>query len=118
MGLIAWLQQQGQWRRDHIAAFSVATQLETDGLTRLQHDTLSAVAHIIAPKQFKRVAMDKGVGTYLVAPLGSSGAELYIYPNEAEIFGRKPHAWFEEWDYRTPEDLVAAVVRECLARFV
>lgn len=117
MGLIAWFQQQGQWRRDHIAAFSIATQLEADGLTRLQHDALSAVARFVAPALFKHVAMDKGGGTYLVAALGSSGAELYIYPNEAAIFGRKPHAWFEEWDYRTPEDLLAAVVRECSARF-
>jgi hypothetical protein len=60
--------------------------------------------------------MDKGEGEYLLAPLGRSGAELYIYPNDAAIFGVKPYAWFEEWDYRTPEDLLQALVQECASR--
>ena len=53
---------------------------------------------------------------YLVAPLGSHGAELYIYPNEATIFGAKPHAWFEEWDYPTPSELIQALAKECASR--
>ncbi len=63
-----------------------------------------------------RIAMDKQDGEYLVVPLGSRGAELYVYPNEAAIFGAKPHVWFEEWDYRTPSDLLQALVKECASR--
>ena len=60
--------------------------------------------------------MEKEPGDYLVAALGSGGAELYIYPNEASIFGAKPNAWFEEWDFRTPTDLLQALVTECARR--
>ena len=62
--------------------------------------------------------MEKEDGEYLLAPLGNNGAELYIYPNDASIFGAKPHAWFEEWDYRTPTELLDALVKECASRAV
>jgi hypothetical protein len=116
MGVIAWFQRERQWRRDHIAAFSAVTCRQADGLTFFQHQALSAVSRFVPSTSFKRIAMDKGEGEYLLAPLGRSGAELYIYPNDAAIFGVKPYAWFEEWDYRTTEDLFQALVQECASR--
>ena len=112
----AWFRSERQWHRDHVAAFAAATQEEPDGLTVFQHQALSAVAQFVPPERFKRIPMDTEKGEYLLAPLGSRGAGLYIYPNEAAIFGAKPYAWFEEWDYRTPGDLLEAVVRECASR--
>jgi len=117
MGLIAWFRRQRQQSQAHIDAFSAARQLEPDGLTRLQHMALSAVAQYVAPGHFSRVAMRKGSGVYLVARVGGSGSEIYIYPNEASIVGQKPDGcFFEEWDYRTPEELAAALAKECAVR--
>ena len=116
MGVLAWFGRQREWKRDHIAAFSAATYELADGLTLFQHEALSAVAGFVAPDTFTRVAMAKKDGEYLVAQLGERGAELYIYPNEAGIFGTKPHTWFEEWDFRTPSDLLQALVQECASR--
>lgn len=116
MGLVAWFQEQRAWRRDHIAAFTIAVQRQADGLTLFQHQALAAVATFVPSGLFKRSAMDKGEGIYLSAPLGSRGFELYIYPNDAAIFGAKPHAWFEEWDYRTPSNLLQPLSKECASR--
>lgn len=116
MGLFAWFQRERQWRRDHVAAFSAVTQQYADNLTLFQQHAVAAVAQFVPPASFQRVAMEKGAGTYLVAPFGAQGAELYIYPNEAAIFGAKPDAWFEEWDFRAPADLLQALVKECARR--
>ena len=116
MGLIAWFRREGQWRREHIAAFSEVAEKQRDGLTVFQHQTILEVAKFVAPESFKRVGSDKGDGDYLVAPLGNDGSELYIYPNEAAIFGKQPYAWFEEWDYRTPAELLKALIEECSSR--
>ena len=116
MGVVAWFRRQRQWHRDHIAAFSAVTQRQSDGLTAFQHQALASVARSVTAEHFKRVTMDEHSGEYLVAALGNRGAKLYIYPNEAAIFGTKPHSWFEEWDYRTPADLVEALAKECASR--
>jgi len=116
VSILAWFLRERQWRRDHIAAFSVVTQEETDGLTVFQHQALSAVSRCVGTERFQRFAMEKEQGSYLTVPLDSIGAELYIYPNEAAIFGAKPYAWFEEWDYRTPDDLLEALIDECKSR--
>ncbi len=116
MGLLAWLRRERQWRREHIAAFSAAGQRQVDGLTLFQHQAIFRVAPFTRADCFKRITMDDHSGVYLVASLGTRGAELYIYPNEAAIFGAKPHSWFEEWDYRTPADLLEALAKECASR--
>lgn len=113
MGLLRWIGNQRRWRQEHVAAFEAVSQIQPDGLTTFQHLALEALAKFVSAGQFKRVPMEKEPGDYLLVPLGTSGFELYIYPNEASIFGRKPHAWFEEWDYKTPDELLAALVTEC-----
>ena len=116
MGILAWVQRQREWRREHIAAFAAVAQAEADGLTIFQHKAVAAVARFVPRNQFKRVPADGKESDYLVGQLGSHGSELHIYANEAHIFGSKPHRWFEEWDYRTPEELLQALVEECAVR--
>lgn len=116
MGLLRWIADQRRWRQEHVAAFEAVSQLRPDGLTAFQHRALGAVARFVSADKFTRVPMDQEPGVYLLAPLGASGFELYIYPNEASVFGRKPHAWFEEWDYKTPDELLAALADECARR--
>jgi hypothetical protein len=116
VGVIAWFRKQRQWQRDHFIAFSAVVQTQADGLTLFQRHAISAVGRFVSPESFQRSAMGANQGDYLSAPLGRNGAELYIYPNEAAILGAKPYAWFEEWDYRTPDELLEALVEECTAR--
>ena len=115
MGIGAWLNSQRQWRRDHIAAFSAVSQKQSDGLTLFQHQAINALSHIVPLASFKRVAERTEGEEFLSASLGNSGSELYIHSNEATISGVEP-AWFEEWGYRTPADLLEALARECARR--
>jgi hypothetical protein len=111
MGVLQWFGRQRQWRREHIASFSAVSGIQPDGLTLFQHRALAAVARAATPDRFERVPTKSEPGVYLHGPLGHLGHELYIYPNEAAIsHGSKPHAIFEEWDYRTPEELIDALV--------
>jgi hypothetical protein len=116
LGLLRWIANQRRWRQEHVAAFEAVSQLRPDGLTAFQHQALDAVARFVSADTFKHVPMEQEPGVYLLAPLGASGFELYIYPNEASIFGRKPHAWLEEWDYKTPDELLTALADECARR--
>ncbi len=115
-GVLQWFEKQRVWRREHEAAFRVVTVLTSSGLTIFQHRAMEAVAASVPPDSFRQVPMDNEPGVYLLASLGRAGHELYIYPNEAGIFGAKPHAWFEEWDYPTPEELIGALAKECANR--
>jgi hypothetical protein len=116
VGLLQWIERRRRWRREHIAAFDEVSLMQPDGLTLFQHQALHAISGLIPPEHFMRGIMDGEPGVYLKAPLGSDGFELFIYTNDAGIFGRKPYAWFEEWDYRTPGELLAALVKECTSR--
>jgi len=116
VGLLAWFKQQRQWRRDHVATFGTVTQRQPDGLSLFQHEALKAIAQFIEPTSFKRVAMQGDEGAYLVSSMGDRGAEIYIYPNEAQICGVAPEARLEEWAYRTLNELLHALVEECATR--
>jgi hypothetical protein len=114
--LFTWIERERQWRRDHIAAFAAVTERGNDGLTLFQQQATVAVAEFVAPSSYKRAVTEMDGSEYLVAPLGKRGAELHVFPNEAAIFGAKPYAWFEEWAYRSPGDLLQALVKECARR--
>ena len=116
MGLLQWIERRRRWRREHIAAFNEVSRIQPDGLTLFQHQAQRAISGLVPAEHFTRVAMNNEPGVYLKAPLGSGGFELYLYTNDAGIFGCKPHAWFEEWDYRTPTELLEALVSECTNR--
>ena len=87
-----------------------------DGLTRFQHEAFYAVTPFIELKHVNRISSESGEGDYLVAPLGQGGAELYLYSDEAGIFGAAPEVWFEAWNFRTPAELLDALIQECSAR--
>lgn len=103
MGIRAWFERQRRWRQDHTAAFAAVTEMHADGLTVFQHNAIAAVSSFIGPEKFDRIAMRDDDGECLTAPLGTDGAVLWIYTNDAGIFGVKPYSSFEEWDYERPK---------------
>ena len=116
---LAWsLEWLGEWRwrkrqMHHEAAFAQLMSRRDDGLTEFQHRALIAAAHVVPATSFRRVRYEEKDGEVLVAPLGSAGAELRLYPFDATIrYGRKQSS-FGAPGYQTPEDLIAAFVNEC-----
>lgn len=113
MDLLGWFQKRA-WRRDHVAAFHDVSIVQADGLTRFQHDCMSAIAEYVPPGQFRRVTC--GDGDYLVAPFGPRNVKVFIYPKEAGLWGSGTELPLEEWSFRLPGDLIASLVKELSAR--
>lgn len=117
MGLLAWFRRERQWRRDHVTSFSIAAATAADGFTLFQQRCLETLNACHPTPRFERVpAADGSQGYWLEAPFDDAGATLCIYQNEAGIFGGNTKVWFEEWDFRTPEDLIQSVVARWQSR--
>jgi hypothetical protein len=114
MRLLAWFQRERTWRQQHVAAFREATEVQADGLTRFQHQCMSAIAHYVPPAQFRRVTCADG--DYLLAPFGPKNVKVFIYPNEAGLWGPGTELPLEERNYKLPSDLIESLVRECASR--
>ena len=113
---LEWLSK-WRWRQrlvDHEAAFAQLMSRRDDGLTEFQHQAMVAAAHIVPLTSFRR---DKDEdGEVLVAPLGSAGAELWLYPYDAAVRDGKKRSSFSALEFKTPQDLFAALLNECQAR--
>ena len=107
--IVSWWQQRGAWRREHVEAFARVSVADAEGITQFQRRVIEAVAFAIPSGSFELKVHADGTN-YLVAPLPKTSAQLFVYDTEAGIFGGGEEVHFEEWDYRTPEDLIGNVV--------
>jgi hypothetical protein len=114
MKLLDRLQKGRAWRREHMAAFLEVSEVQADGLTRFQHQCLAAIAQYVPSTQFRRVTCADG--DYLMAPFGPKNVKVFIYRNEAGLWGPGTELPLEEWSYRLPGDLIANLVSECASR--
>lgn len=114
MGLFDRFQKQRAWRRDHMAAFRDVSVVQADGLTRFQHECMSAIAEYVPAGQFRRVTCADG--DYLVAPFGPRNVKVFLYPKEAGLWGSGTELPLEEWSFKLPRDLIASLVKECASR--
>jgi len=97
-------------RRNHLNTFSGMDERDESGLTTFQAQCLTAVAGHLPRASFERVTHPDGTFC-LVAPIDGVGTKLFIYEIEAGIHGPS-HDWpFEELDFRTPRELITAVVQ-------
>ena len=117
LGRIAnWWRAQKEWRRVHIQAFAEADVADSEGITIFQRRLIDAVSDVIASSAFRRETSAGEV--YLVAEIPGTDKELFVYSTEAQFAsvsksGDYSKRWpFEEWDYRTPDELIAAVVED------
>ncbi len=102
------------WRQEHISAFREVTHIQGDGLTRFQHQCMTAIAPYVPSASFRRVTCPDG--DYLVAPFGPKNVKVFIYPKEAGLWGPDTDLPLEEWSYKLPNELIASLVHECASR--
>ena len=103
-----WWRESRQWRHDHLSAFSTVGGIDGNGLTTFQNQCLNAVSIYLPASSFERIT-GKDNMVYLKAPIGNSGVQLFIYETEAGMHGPFLDRLFEEWDFRTPADLITEV---------
>jgi hypothetical protein len=106
--------KQHNWRQEHIVAFREVTHIQADGLTRFQHQCMTAIAPYVPPASFRRVTCPDG--DYVVAPFGPKNVKVFIYPKEAGLWGPDTDLPLEEWSYKLPNELIASLVHECASR--
>jgi hypothetical protein len=108
-GVLNWWKKSSR-QRDHLNTFSGMDKRDESGLTTFQAQCLTAVAGHLPRASFERVINQDGTFC-LVAPIDGVGTKLFIYEIEAGIYGPS-HDWpFEELDFRTPRELITAVVQ-------
>jgi hypothetical protein len=107
--IVSWWQRHGAWRREHVDTFAQVSVADADGITPFQHRVVEAVAFAIPTNAFESKVHADGT-TYLVASLPERTSQLFVYDTEAAILGDGGDAHFEEWDYRTPDDLIRSVI--------
>jgi hypothetical protein len=114
--LANWWRNQKEWRRTHLDAFARVGIPEPDGVTPFQRQLMAAVGELIPSSSFQ--SKIKGDETYFVADVPNTKMRLFVYSNEAGLgIPTNQDAFsdwrtFEEWDYRTPDELIAAVVEK------
>ena len=82
--------------------------IDGNGLTTFQNQCLNVVSIYLPASSFERIT-SKDNTVYLKAPIGNSGAQLFIYETEAGMHGPSLDRLFEQWDFRTPADLITEV---------
>ncbi len=116
MALIDWIEQERRRIDEHFEAFSAVEGKQADGLTLFQHQAMDALAPVIPQESFHRDASKDRSGEVLVAPLGSNGLEVNIFTNYSGIFGPETNVWMEDWNFHTPQELYATLVKEVASR--
>jgi hypothetical protein len=116
--LRTWFQRERQWHRDHVETWAGWTTAEPDGLCRFQRTCEAAVATALnelgVSLHERRVVETKEGWKYVHFLLSPTELEFWLYCDTVEFTGRKLHRRLEEWDHRTPEDMVTKVVELAL----
>lgn len=113
-----WWRAEKEWRRAHKLAFAEAATTDADGVTSFQRRLVSAVQPTVPLGSFNRVVAENGEA-YFVAPVPGTSMQLFVYLNEAQLLGvpgpgrsSREGRIYEEWDFRTPDELINAVVED------
>lgn len=114
-----WFRDRAQWARHHKAAWDGMLTPEANGLSRFQAACESALTATLATRQ--RTLIERSIGgsatePYVTARVSDSLLTVWIYLDQANVEGPGLDARYEQWDARTPQELIdqfcARVVRQ------
>src|SRR3954469_1423411 len=117
-----WKKEDSEYRRAHNAAFDPVRVVDPTGLSVFQRRAIAAIGDLVPPATFSQQRDAEGA-IYLTADIPATQKRLYLYRSEAAVLldtaiRRAPYwdyAIYEEWDFRTPEELIHAVRRDVRA---
>ena len=108
-----WLKEQRAWHTEHEAAWKPLIAVGADRLTPFQHKCQAAFLKAIPSLGFEQGGEKE---RYLVAALPGTASKVYIYENGSNIHEAGRDFIAEEWDFKTPDELIQAVVTEATRR--
>jgi hypothetical protein len=97
-------------RKDHELAFLAESARDSNGCTKFQQLCVDLVNSTFPSVQFELGTHQDGT-LMLVASLTASNEQVYVYENEAGIFGSVTSEPLEEWDFNTPAELRAGLLQ-------
>jgi hypothetical protein len=109
--ILKWWQDQKQWRADHLRAFEIVKAKGADGLTVFQRDLASVLSAAPFNLKFELGNSEDG-DQYLWGNVEKSDVKVYVYEKECGYFTGEKWFIFEEWDFRTPDELVNKFISE------
>lgn len=102
-----WFKDQKAWKADHIRTWSGMTALDSGGISKFQNAALSALENHGVQLPFQRMGEAEA---YFLATIPNTEIEVFIYSDGAHVSGDQNLLRAEEWDYRTPDDLIQDLI--------
>ncbi len=109
-----WFREQRAWHRQHEAAWAAVTARGPDQLTTFQHQCTEALSRAVPGLTFEKKKGEREL--YLVADLPNTKAQVFVYENGSNIHETDRNFIAEEWDFKTPTELIEAVAAEAKKR--
>jgi hypothetical protein len=111
--LRSWFREQRTWHTEHEATWAPVKQVGSDRLTAFQRECKAALVEALPNLVFETNGEKE---LYLVAELPNRSAKVYVYEDGANIHEAGNDFIAEEWDYKTPHELITAIVAEAKER--
>lgn len=105
-----WFSDRRDWAGDHEAAWQGMTSPGAGGLSRFQHDCENALAAMLTTSGrtlTERTVSGSAAEPYVTGKVSDSALTIWIYTDQVNVDGPELDARFEQWDARTPHDLIA-----------
>ena len=104
------------YRENHKRAFLAESTRKESGETEFQQLCVELITETFPQLEFKPDKHEDGT-LMLIAELPATNEQIYVYENEAGIFGSAASEPLEEWSFSTPAELRANLVRALHRRF-
>jgi hypothetical protein len=110
----AWWKRIRESHAVHIVAWSEADTVGADGYTNFERNAITSLEPITG-----KLTLVRGTGNLLLwtGPIPGTPLVLYLYGDEAQVWGPKVSYRKEQWDFDTPAESVESLVtfvRACL----
>lgn len=109
-----WFSESREWHRQHIEAWSGWTEPSQNNLSRFQIECEAAMSNAlleVGSRFTDRVVTPlKSGDSELKVALWNTSYEVWLYSDSISSKGKGGEFWLEEWDARTPRELIDIAV--------
>ncbi len=108
-----WFKKRREWTKDHKQAWLGLAAVDANGVTEFQKLLLAYLELVFPELEFSREGKSEA---YFVATIPNSKIKVFVFPDGAQVIKEKHLLRAEEWDYRTPAEMIDAldsVLRSC-----
>jgi len=101
--------------KEHLEAWGGKSEADPLGFSKFQMECLDAFKLHVQGDGIKIAELEDGKHErYYTGILIDTNLTFYIYIDGAELSGQTCNVRLEEWDFKTPEDLIKEFIKRCL----